>query len=64
MMATWAGSEGLRERSRIAIFAPTDPVYGLNRMAQGFGGAAAADRLSVFRTKDAAEDWLLGGHRS
>jgi hypothetical protein len=26
MMAAWEGSEGLRERSPIAIYAPTDPV--------------------------------------
>jgi hypothetical protein len=34
MMAAWEGSDGLRERSRIAIYAPSDLVYGLNRMAR------------------------------
>jgi hypothetical protein len=62
MMARWEGSEGLRERARIAIYASSDLVYGLSRMAQAFGGTAAHERLAVFRTKDAAPDWLLGGH--
>jgi hypothetical protein len=60
MMAAWEGSDGLRERSRIAIYAPSDLVYGLSRMAQAYGGTAADERLAVFRTKDAARDWLLG----
>lgn len=64
MMNAWAGSEGLRERSRIAIYAPSDVVYGLNRMAQAFGGGPAEGRFGVFRTKEAARDWLLGGHPS
>jgi hypothetical protein len=33
-------------------------------MAQAYGGTAADERLAVFRTKDAARDWLLGGHPS
>jgi hypothetical protein len=64
MMEAWKGSEGLRERSRIAIYAPSAVGYGVNRMAQAFAGTASEGRLEVFRTKDAARDWLLGGQPS
>jgi hypothetical protein len=62
MMAAWEGSDGLRNRSRIAIYAPTDPVYGLNWMAQAFAGDASEGRLELFRTRQAARNWLLDGH--
>jgi hypothetical protein len=55
---------GLRARSRIAIYAPSNLVYGLNRMAQAFAGEAWEGRLAVFRTENAAEEWLLGGDAS
>jgi hypothetical protein len=54
-------SAGLRYRSRIAIYAPSAVVYGLNRMAQAFAGEASEDRLEVFRGEGAAVAWLLGG---
>jgi hypothetical protein len=53
------GSKGLRQRSRIAIYAPSPVVYGMNRMAQAFAGQASEGRLEVFRTADDAEAWLL-----
>jgi hypothetical protein len=53
-------SPGLR-RSRIAIYAPSPLVYGLNRMAQAFAGERWEDRLKAFRSKGEAERWLLGG---
>ena len=37
-------SAGLRERSRIAIYAPSPMVYGMNRMAQAFAGQALEGR--------------------
>jgi hypothetical protein len=52
-------STGLRERSRIAIYAPSPIVYGMNRMAQAFAGQASEGRFEVFRTADDAETWLL-----
>ena len=61
MMQSWKSCAGLRERARIAIYAPSDVVYGLTRMAQAFGGNASEGRFEVFRAKDAARDWLLGG---
>ena len=64
MMEAWKGSAGLRERSRMAIYAPSAVGYGVNRMAQAFAGNASEGRLEVFRTKDAARDWLLGGRPS
>lgn len=60
MIEALKGSAGLRHRSRIAINAPSNLIYGLNRMAQAFAGRDWEDRLAVFRTEDAAEDWLLG----
>jgi hypothetical protein len=58
MIDVLKGSAGLRYRSRIAIYAPSNIVYGLNRMAQAFAGEASEGRLAVFRTEDAAENWL------
>jgi hypothetical protein len=62
MMDALKASAGLRRRSRIAIYAPSNLVYGLNRMAQAFAGEASEGRLEVFRTEDAAKRWLLGDH--
>jgi hypothetical protein len=64
MMDALKASAGLRRRSRIAIYAPTNLVYGVNRMAQAFAGEASEGRLEVFRNEDAAKRWLLGTHRS
>jgi len=52
-------SPGL-SRSRIAIYAPSPLVYGLNRMAQAFAGERWEHRLKAFRSEDEAERWLLG----
>ena len=60
MMSGLKSSAGLRDRSRIAVYAPSNIVYGLNRMAQVFAGDDWEGRLAVFRTEDAAQDWLLG----
>lgn len=60
MIDVLKASKGLRERSRIAIYAPSPVVYGMNRMAQAFAGQASEGRLEVFRTADDAETWLLG----
>ena len=49
----------LRQRSRVAIYAPSPIVYGMNRMAQAFAGQASEGRYEVFRTPDDAETWLL-----
>jgi hypothetical protein len=64
MMGAWLESDGLRNRSRIAIYAPSDLLNGLTRMAQMFGGGPADDRLVVFRNRRAARNWLLGRHAS
>jgi hypothetical protein len=47
-------------RARIAIYAPSDLVNGLTRMARAFDGGPADERLAVFRTRLAARTWLLG----
>lgn len=60
MIDALKASAGLHQRSRIAIYAPSNVDYGLNRMAQVFAGEASEGRLEVFRTKDAAKNWLLG----
>lgn len=59
MMEALKASKGLRHRSRIAVYAPSPLVYGLNRMAQAFAGKESDSRLEVFRTFDAARAWLL-----
>jgi hypothetical protein len=61
MIDALKASAGLRHRSRIAIYAPSNLVYGLNRMAQAFAGVASEGRLEVFRSEDAARRWLLRG---
>jgi hypothetical protein len=48
ILQTWKSCAGLRERTRIAIDAPSDLVYGLTRMAQAFGGNASEGRFEVF----------------
>jgi hypothetical protein len=64
MMDALKASAGLRRRSRIAIYAASNFVYGLNRMAQAFAGQASEGRLEVFRSEGAAKRWLLGNHPS
>jgi hypothetical protein len=64
MIDALKASAGLRHRSRIANHAPSNLVYGLNRMAQAFAGEASEGRLEVFRSEDAARSWLLGDHPS
>jgi hypothetical protein len=59
MIDLYKASTGLRERSRIAIYAPSPIVYGMTRMAQAFAGQASEGRFEVFRTADDAETWLL-----
>ena len=44
MMGAWLESDGLRNRSRIAIYAPSNLVNGLTRIVQAFGGGPADDR--------------------
>jgi hypothetical protein len=44
---------------RLAVIAPTAVMFGLNRMAQGLSGSNAEQHLAVFKTRDAAMDWLL-----
>jgi hypothetical protein len=64
MIDALKASAGLRHRSRIAIYAASNFVYGLNHMAQAFAGEESEGRLAVFRDEDAAERWLLGSHPS
>jgi hypothetical protein len=60
MMGAWLESDGLRNQSRIAIYAPSHLVNGLALMVQAFGGGPADHRLMVFRSRRAARNWLLG----
>ena len=45
--------------TRSAILAPTDVLYGVSRMFQTMRGEEHPDELEVFRTADAAIDWLV-----
>src|SRR5204863_3473788 len=62
MMDALKASGRLRHRSRIAIHAPSNLVYGVNRMAQAFAGEESHGRLEVFRSEEDAKLWLLGSH--
>ena len=62
MIDALKASAGLRHRSRIAVNAPSNVVYGVNRMAQAFAGEKSVGRLEVFRNEAAALAWLLGEH--
>ena len=55
----WKRAELLE--GRLAVIAPTMVMFGLNRMAQGLGGAGAENHLAVFKNRDDALSWLLGG---
>ena len=48
-------------KGRLAVVAPTMVMFGLNRMAHGLAGADAEEHLAVFRNRDDAMSWLLGG---
>ena len=48
-------------QGRLAVIAPSMVMFGLNRMAQGIAGADAEHHLAVFKNRDDALSWLLGG---
>ncbi|MDZ7631047.1 MAG: hypothetical protein U5K74_06805 [Gemmatimonadaceae bacterium] len=45
-------------RTRAAIIAPTDVLYGVSRMFQTLRGEDTPDQVEVFRTPDEALRWL------
>lgn len=45
-------------RTRAAILAPTDVLYGVSRMFQTLRGDANPDEVEVFRTEGEALSWL------
>jgi hypothetical protein len=45
--------------TRIAVFASSLAIYGLNRMFQGLAGRGAEGHISVFTEKAPARAWLL-----
>ena len=50
--------ESMGFRTRAAILAPTDVLYGVSRMFQTMRGEDHPDELEVFRTLDASLAWL------
>jgi hypothetical protein len=50
------GDSTAAERTRIAIFAPSPVIYGLNRMVQVFGNTER--RMKVFKSRAEATAWL------
>jgi hypothetical protein len=58
MVDHWRRATILR-RGRIAVVAPGLAMYGVNRMAQSFGGEDAEGHIGVFKVREAATEWLL-----
>jgi hypothetical protein len=58
MVEHWRRATTLK-RGRLAIVAPGLAMYGVNRMAQSFGGEDADGHIGVFKVRDAATEWLL-----
>jgi hypothetical protein len=52
----WAGATTLKQ-IRVAVYAPSPVVYGLNRMVQAFGNAQG--KIAIFRDRAAALAWLV-----
>ena len=48
-------------RAPVAMVAVHDALFGLMRMYQTMCEAEGVDRIGVFRTREAAEAWLLPG---
>ena len=48
-----------RRTVRIAVYAPSPMIYGLNRLAESVAGGDAKDRLAAFRSRTDAIGWLL-----
>ena len=58
MVEHWRQATTLK-RGRLAIVAPGLAMYGINRMAQSFGGEDAEGHIGVFKVREAATEWLL-----
>ena len=58
MIEHWRRATILR-RGRIAVVAPGLAMYGVNRMAQSFGGEDADGHIGIFKGREAATEWLL-----
>ncbi|PFG73328.1 hypothetical protein [Tepidiforma thermophila] len=57
-----AAAEQLAARAgRIAVYAPGDLAFGLARQALQLAGVAEGVTMAVFREREAALRWLLGG---
>jgi hypothetical protein len=60
----WRAASALKQ-CRIAVVAPSLPMFALNRMAQGIAGDEAEGHLEVFRNHENAVSWLLSdGHNN
>ena len=58
MMAQWSRMHALKRR-KLAVVAPTNVMFGINRMARGLAGREVEGHIEVFRDRDAAMAWLL-----
>jgi hypothetical protein len=58
VMGMFAEADELGNRTRLAIVAPEDAVYGVSRMYQLMRGDDVPEEISVFRDRAAATAWL------
>ena len=48
-------------QARVAVFAPSDEIYGVLRMLISYCAIVGVDYMAVFRSRYAAEAWLENG---
>ena len=58
LLALYEEREDTGHRTRNAIIAPTDVLYGVSRMFQALHGDGKPDELEVFRGRDEALRWM------
>lgn len=58
LLAMYEEREETGHRTRNAIIAPTDVLYGVSRMFQALHGDDKPDELEVFRSRDDALRWI------
>jgi hypothetical protein len=63
LMGLFAEADSRGIRTRCAIVAPEDAVFGVSRMWQLMREDEVAEEMSVFRAMREAEDWLEQGRR-
>ena len=61
LMTMFAPIDGMNVRTRLALVAPADDVFGVSRMYQMLRGDATPEEIAVFREMPKAIAWLDTG---